>query len=168
MDNEDTYNVADFEEKFEEKAFPGVKGDAAQIRVRIASTYTEEIAELIARRLIHRDIGTVGQYIRNAIVHRLHYDRQHIKDEELASRIEGTIATDEIAHEDMRYEGFENEIKSLEKQLDRAWSQGDFIYVRKLLSKGASQCKTIHVPHLRDKLMEVLKRYNGMLNGVQK
>jgi hypothetical protein len=160
-------NVTELEEKFENKAFPGVKGDATQIRVRMSASYAEEISELITRRLIHRDIGTVGQFIRDAVVHRLNYIRQHIGDVELAAKIAGAIATDEIAHEDMRYEGFETEIKSLEKQLDRAWKEGDFIYCRKLLGKGAAQGQTIHVPHLRDKLVSVLKKYNDLLNGVQ-
>lgn len=171
MDNQETYNtngnVTNLEEKFEEKAFPGVKGDATQLRVRMSANYAEEINELIARRLIHRDIGTVGQFIRDAIVHRLNYVRQHIGDAEMASKIAGAIAADELAHEDLRYENFENEIKSLEKQLDRAWKEGDFVYCRKLCMKGATQGQTIHVPHLRDKLLGVLNKYTELLNGVK-
>ena len=157
-------NVTNLEQKFEDKVFPGTKGDRTEVRVKFAASCGEEIAELIASRIIHREIRTQHHFIRDAIIHRLHYWRSKVNDPDIARRIDAMIAVDEMAHYEERYEVFLKEIAATERLLDTAWKNDDRAWVHLLLKKAAAQANASIVPaHLKSQLMGIITKNYQML-----
>lgn len=156
-------NVANLEQKFEDKVFPGTKGDRTEARVKFSAACGEEIAELIASRAIHREIKTQHHFIRDAIIHRLHYWRTKV-DPDIARRIDAAIAVDEMAHYEERYQIFVNEIQATERLLDTAWKNNDTAWVHLILKKAAQQVNTSIVPaHLKSQLMDLITKNYQLL-----
>lgn len=142
------------------------RGHSDHTRVRIKPEVAGEIGALVSSGMIP-DYSTSQDFVRDAIVHRLHWLAEHSDDPVLAAKLSETVRRTTIEETTSRYvrliDSFEEFVGRTKEVVTRAISYGDHEGVVVFLSQVEEYATNSREPY-RSQLMKIVDHYKEQVD----
>lgn len=137
-------------------------GDKGHVQAQIAGAILHEIDALIAEKIVP-EYRTRGDFIRDALTHRLHDIGEMKEQGRLSKRLNSFILLMDMEHLQSDVDTSKKVVQVTEVMLASASQSNDWVAVGVALERGFMQLDTLREPY-RTQLQEVLRQYETRYN----